>query len=140
MTHLLPNPRRSKRPRQVAVVSGGFASTTQESDKAMKRVSYCGDSFLTTDGAADALLELVVAFPGGHDSELFAMPAVNSDGDEMVVQVVVGPGSELISVPEASTAGEPNTLETVAYLRRRIRTVVPRELTYSEAASFAEYG
>ncbi len=107
----------------------------------MKRVSYCGESFLTTDGAADALLELVVAFPGGHDSELFQLPAVNSDGDEMVVQVVVGPGSELISVPEKSTAGEPDTLETVAYLRDRMRTLTfPIELTYSEALFFAEYG
>ena len=107
----------------------------------MKRVSYCGESFLTTDGAADALLELVVAFPGGHDSELLQLPAVNSDGDEMVVQVVVGPGSELISVPEESTAGEPDTIETVAYLRDRMRTLtIPPDLTYSEALFFAEYG
>lgn len=106
----------------------------------MKRISYCGDSFLTTDGAADALLALVVALPDGHDSELLELPAVNSDGDEMVVQVVVGPGSELISVPEESTAGEPDTLETVAYLQGRMHTItLPRELNYSEASSFAEY-
>jgi hypothetical protein len=107
----------------------------------MKRVSYCGESFLTTDGAADALMELVVAFPGGHDSELLELPAVNTNGDEMVVQVLVGPGSELISIPEQSTAGEPDTVETVAYLRGRARTLTfPTELTYSEASSFAEYG
>ncbi|MGY4857268.1 hypothetical protein [Cryobacterium sp. AP23] len=107
----------------------------------MKRVSYCGESFLTTDGAADALLALVVAFPGGHSSELLELPALNSDGDEMVVQLLVGPGSELVSVPEASTAGEPDTHATVAYLIDRLRTLlVPRELTYSEASSYAEYG
>lgn len=106
----------------------------------MKRISYCGDSFLTTDGAADALLALVVALPDGHDSELLELPAVNSDGDEMVVQVVVGPGSELLSVPEESTAGEPDTLETVAYLQGRMHTItLPHELSYSEASSFAEY-
>jgi hypothetical protein len=105
----------------------------------MKRISYCGDSFLTTDGAADALLELVVSFPHHHDTELFELPAVNSDGAEMVVQVVVGPGSELISVPEDSTAGEPDTRETVAYLCGRRRVIaVSNELTYSEAFSFAE--
>jgi hypothetical protein len=106
----------------------------------MKRISYCGDSFLTTDGAADALLALVVALPDGHDSELLELPAVNSEGAEMVVQVVVGPGSELISVPEESTAGEPDTVETVAYLRGRTRTMtVPHDLTSPEAWSFAEY-
>ncbi|ANP73114.1 hypothetical protein [Cryobacterium arcticum] len=107
----------------------------------MKRISYCGDSFLTTDGAADALLELVVTFPTDHDSELLDLPAVNSAGDEMVVRVVVGPRSELISVPEESVAGEPDTVKTVAYLRGRMRTLAaPRDLTYSEASAFAEYG
>jgi hypothetical protein len=107
----------------------------------MKRVSYCGESFLTTDGAADALLALVVAFPGGHNSELLELPALNSDGDEMVVQLLVGPGSELVSVPEASTAGELDTHATVAYLIDRLRALlVPRELTYSEASAYAEYG
>ncbi|TFC01067.1 hypothetical protein E3O42_11375 [Cryobacterium adonitolivorans] len=107
----------------------------------MKRVWYCGESFLTTDGVADALVELVVAFPDGHGSELLELPAVDRGGDEVVVQVIVGPGSELISVPEESMAGEPDTLKTVAHLRSRMRTTtVARELTYSEALSFAEYG
>ncbi|QYF75191.1 hypothetical protein [Cryobacterium sp. PAMC25264] len=106
----------------------------------MKRISYCGDSFLTSDRAADALLELVVTFPGDHDPELLELPAVNSAGSEIVVHVVVGPGSELISVPEETTAGEPDTLETVAYLRRRMHAMsVHRNLSYSEASSFAEY-
>ena len=106
----------------------------------MKRISYCGESFLTTDGAADALLELVVALPDGHDSELLKLPAVNGDGDEMVVHMVVGPQSELISVPEESTSVEPDTVETVAYLRGRAHTLTtPNELTYTEAVTFMEY-
>jgi hypothetical protein len=107
----------------------------------MKRISYCGESFLTTNGTADALLELVVAFPGGHDSELLELPAVNSDGDEMVVHVVVGPSSELISVPEACAAAEPDTIDAVAYLRGRILALTaPSDMTYAEASTFAEYG
>jgi hypothetical protein len=44
-------------------------------------------------------------------------------------------------VPEESQAGEPDTVKTVAYLRGRMRTMaLPRELTYSEASAFAEYG
>jgi hypothetical protein len=122
----------------------GFMSTTLESDTFMKRISYCGNSFLTTDGAADALLELVVAFPGGHYSELLRLPALNGDGDgdgdEMVVQVVVGPDSQLLSVPEVSTACEPNTVTTVRYLRGRARSLtLSRELSYSDASAFAEY-
>jgi hypothetical protein len=141
MNHLLPNSRREMRARQVAVATGGIASTRQGTEKSMKRIAYCGESFLTTDGAADALLELVVAFPDGHASELFELPALNRDGDEMVVQVVVGPGSELVSMPEVSGMVEPDTLSTVAYLRGRTRELtVPNELSYSEALSFVEYG
>ncbi|TFC46420.1 hypothetical protein E3T26_02355 [Cryobacterium sp. TMT1-21] len=106
----------------------------------MKKISYGGESFLTTDGAADALLELVVALPDGHVSELIKLPAVNSDGDEMVVQMVVGPRSELISVPEESSAGEPDTVEAVAYLRGRVGTITaPSEVAYTEALSCPDY-
>lgn len=106
----------------------------------MKKISYSGESFLTTDGAADALLELVVALPDGHDSELIKLPAVNSDGDEMVVHMVVGPHSELISVPNESSADEPDTIEAVAYLRGRVETMTtPSEATYTETLSYPDY-
>jgi hypothetical protein len=106
----------------------------------MKRISYCGESFLTTDGAADALLMLVVALPQGYNSEMLEVPAVGDDGNTMIVQLVVGPTSELISIPEETRSGEPDTAEVVAYLRDRLDALAaPREYAYSAALASAEY-
>lgn len=107
----------------------------------MKRVSYCGDSFLTTDEGADALLHLVAAFDDRHESELVELPAVQSDGRTMTVQLIVGSTSELISIPETGRWEEPDTTDAVAHLRQRARIVAaqPGE-TYSEASAALEYG
>ncbi|MBG6059679.1 hypothetical protein RCH16_002029 [Cryobacterium sp. MP_M5] len=41
----------------------------------MKRISYGGASFLTPDGVADALLELVTALGISHANETLDLPA-----------------------------------------------------------------
>ncbi len=105
----------------------------------MKRVSYCGKSFLTTDGAADALLQLAVTLQFCNSSELLELPAQTDDGHTMLVQLVVGPASEFLSVPEKTRAKEPDTASAVAYLRERTRVLTTRaEPTYAYA--FADVG
>jgi hypothetical protein len=107
----------------------------------MKRVSYCGESFLTTDAAADALLELVGSLHLDHNSEMLELPAVSRSGDPILVQLVVGPGSELISIPSNIGSVEPDTRIAVSYLQDRIDSLsLPRELAFSEALASAEYG
>jgi len=107
----------------------------------MKRVSYCGESFLTTDEGADALLHFVAALDDRHESELVEMPAVQRDGRTMTVQLIVGSTSELISIPETGRWEEPDTTLAVAHLRNRSRMVSaqPGE-NYSEASAALEYG
>ncbi len=85
----------------------------------MKRVAYCGMSFLTTDGAADALLSWAVALPIGHPSELVELPGLTDHGDSMLVQLIVAPGSEFLSLPEKSRAKDPDTAAAIALLRER---------------------
>jgi hypothetical protein len=107
----------------------------------MKKVSFCGESFLTADAAADALFQLVAALGAGHDSELLDMPAVDRDGKTVILQMIVGPTSELISVPAGASWAEPDTTEAVAYLRDRARVLSgPRGLACSEAIASTEYG
>ena len=90
----------------------------------MKRISYGGTSFLTADRIADSLLLLVAAIRECRGAEMVELPAVGSDGEPVVVQLVVGPTSEIISMPEgAPGAGpgitEPDTTEVVDYLLDR---------------------
>ena len=92
----------------------------------MKRVSYGGASFLTADRVADSLLLLVAAIRDCHGVEVVELPAVGNGGEPVVVQLVVGPASEIISVseaaPEAELASiEPDTTEVVDYLLDRIQ-------------------
>lgn len=89
----------------------------------MKRISYCGASFLTPDAVADALLELVTALGITHTNETLDLPAVNDDGDTVIVTVVVGPMSALMSVPEVSQWTGPDTTLVLAGLNARIHAL-----------------
>jgi len=97
----------------------------------MKRVSYGGASFLTADRVADALLLLVAAIRDHHGAEVVELPAVGNGGEPVVVQLVVGPASEIISMSEGAPGAEPgstepgstepDTTEVVDYLLDRIQ-------------------
>ncbi|MDJ0324608.1 hypothetical protein QMG61_12660 [Cryobacterium sp. PH31-AA6] len=105
----------------------------------MKRVTYCGRSFLTTDGVADALLRLAVALPAGHSSELVELPALTDHGDSVLVQLVVAPGSEFLSLPEKTRAKDPDTVDAIDYLRERtLALLTGAEPEYEQA--FADAG
>lgn len=109
----------------------------------MKRISYCGESFLTTSEGADALLSFVATCDNRHNSELVEMPAVQNDGRAVTVQMIVGSMSELISIPEGGRWEGPDTTDAVAQLRDRalLLSAQPGE-DYSGdyAASAMEYG
>lgn len=114
---------------QVPTVSNGVAAANGAANAGtMKRVSFCGSSFLTTDEVADALLQLVAVLAHGHGSEMLEIPAVGSDGKTVIVQLVVGPTSELLTIPEEVPSAEPNTADAVAYLRDHAQTLAdPRQ-------------
>ena len=92
----------------------------------MKRISYGGASFLTADRIADSLLQLVAAIRDCHGAEMVELPAVGSDGEPVVVQLVVSPTSEIMSMSEGvpdtgSGSTEPDTTDVVDYLLDRIQ-------------------
>jgi hypothetical protein len=106
----------------------------------MKRVVCSGGSFLTTDGAADALLYMVAVLGGGHNSEMFDIPAVNNDGKLVIVQLVVGPTSELVSIPEETPLEEPDTTVAVAYLSARAQALsAPKQFAFPETFAVTDY-
>ncbi|MEC5151116.1 hypothetical protein [Cryobacterium sp. GrIS_2_6] len=77
-------------------------------------------TFLTTDAVADAVLELTALLTYGHNSELLVVPSFTQDGSEILVNLLVAPGSELISIPEDGLGAERDTRSAVAVLRDRI--------------------
>jgi len=102
----------------------------------MRRVSYIGASFLTAAAVADALLPLVAALGISQTTETLAIPAVDTAGKPITVKLVIGPRSELISIPEESPGKVADTRSTLAYLRARTQTLSqPEPFVYYETAT-----
>lgn len=107
----------------------------------MKRVSYCGASFLTSDEGANALMQFVATLEIGDNPELVEMPAVQNDGRAVTVQLIVGSTSELISIPEDGGGESPDTTDAVAHLldHAHMLAALPTE-NYREACAATDYG
>jgi hypothetical protein len=91
--------------------------------KAMKRITYAGQSFLTADRAADALVNLTAALGQAQNAEVVEMPAVDREGVTRQVRLVIGPASQLAAVPEDSTFDEPEARDVIAHLEERTRAL-----------------
>ena len=85
----------------------------------MKRVAYGGESFITSDDGAAALLDFAASAAMSDVAEVVALPAVLPDGQVITVNLVIGPSSELITSPVETSLPEPDTREAAAALRSR---------------------
>jgi hypothetical protein len=90
----------------------------------MKRVAYGGESFITSDEAAEALLAFAAAAAMSEVAEVIAVPSVRDDGAMVVVELVIGPSSELITYPVDSRFAEPDTRSSTAALRARASELI----------------
>lgn len=85
----------------------------------MRRVTYSGDSFLTADSAANALVALAAALSHNNASEAVTLPIIDSLGQLAEVHLLIGPSSELISMPESSQFSDPDVSAAVAQMQSR---------------------
>jgi hypothetical protein len=85
----------------------------------MKRIAYGGESFITSDDGAAALLEFAASAAMSGVGEVVTLPTVLADGQVVSVDLVIGPSSELITSPIESSLAEPDTREAAAALRTR---------------------
>lgn len=89
----------------------------------MKRISYAGESFLTADTTADALVHLTAALGRAQNAQVVELPTIDSEGIERVVLLVIGPASQLIAIPEKSAFEDPEDTAIVAELEARTRAM-----------------
>ncbi|MEC5152017.1 hypothetical protein RCH22_003658 [Cryobacterium psychrotolerans] len=82
----------------------------------MRRVSYGGGSFVTTGQVAEALVSLIAALADGHRTQTIEIPAVSDEGNLILVVLIVGPFSGLLTVPECSPWPAPDFSDTVQHL------------------------
>lgn len=85
----------------------------------MRSVSYGGESFTTSDDAAQALLEFAAVAAMNDIAEVVEVPSIRADGSITVARLVIGPASELITFEVDSPYDEPDTAEAAKRLRDR---------------------
>ncbi|QNE47002.1 hypothetical protein F1C58_08885 [Glaciihabitans sp. INWT7] len=85
----------------------------------MQRVSYGGESFITSDDGAAALLDFAASAAMSAVGEVVSLPIVLEDGRVVSVRLVIGPSSELLTTPIESSLPEPDTRDAAAALRAR---------------------
>ena len=102
----------------VAANRGVFSMPGGEHDPVgMRRVSYSGGSFVTTGRVAEALVSLISALADGHRTQTIEIPAVSDEGSLILVVLIVGPFSGLMSIPEYSPWPAPDFSDTVKHLQ-----------------------
>jgi hypothetical protein len=90
-----------------------------EAETPMRRVTYAGETFVTTEEVAEALIAFATTLAEQSSAESVQVPILGEDGGPMVIEILVGPSSELINRPEPGPRPALDTTSFVADLLRR---------------------
>lgn len=104
----------------------------------MKTVAYGGESFTTSDDAAEALLGFAAAAALHEFAAVIHVPALSEGGGLFVVDLVIGPSSEMMVVPADSEFAEPDTVEASAELRRMTARLGSARVCFGGAIATAQ--
>ena len=67
----------------------------------MKELSYADRHVVTADEIADGVLQYAKALASNHAADTVTMPAVGEDGEVRDVEFLIGPSSQITSIPVA---------------------------------------
>ncbi|HEV7951425.1 MAG TPA: hypothetical protein VGP24_16810 [Glaciihabitans sp.] len=82
----------------------------------MKRIHYAGDSLLTGNDIADALVSYAQALARKNTSATVEVPVRVENGSIAVASVLIGPASQLTAIPEETDFDEISDPDLVAEL------------------------
>lgn len=88
----------------------------------MKRIFYSSGSVVTGDRMADAIVRYAEVLSRQDSSDTIDIPITLSSGEPGRAQVLLGPGSQLVVVPEEGADEEPEDADTIADLEYRTRS------------------
>lgn len=103
----------------------------------MHEISYAGGTFVTSDEVAKILVDYAAALANAERAASVDVPVAGLPGGESTLQVLVGPASQLMSVPVESehevTAGADEFVDEV---RSRIERLEARWTSQSGEGSY----
>jgi hypothetical protein len=115
-----------------------LATPTQSANaNGVKRVSYAGLAFLTSDGVADALVDLAAAL---RRAEIVEVPALDDAGAAQTARLVVGPYSHMIAIPATSPYPEPDLEDAAERLRQQAKRARSQHIATASAPDSTSTG
>ena len=98
----------------------------------MRRIRYAGDSVVTGDDIASLVIQYSEALAKANTAASIDIPVRLGDGGFGTATLLIGPASQLISVPEPDDPTEIEDQEVVADLQRRIDDLGPMHTVLPE--------
>jgi hypothetical protein len=89
----------------------------------MKRISYAGNSVLTGDDIADAVVHYAEALARNESAATVEMPVFASNGSLVTASLLIGPASQLVAVPEPADGDDVLDAELVRVIEERTRSL-----------------
>jgi hypothetical protein len=91
----------------------------------MKILSYSGETVLTTDLLGDAVVDYARALAADTAADVIEIPVVVGDG-QGTARLLIGPSSQIISVPSSTEDVDLSDASIIADIRARIAALGPR--------------
>ncbi|MET0888213.1 MAG: hypothetical protein ABWX92_17380 [Mycetocola sp.] len=91
----------------------------------MRRLFYSSGSLLTGDEVCKAVLRYARALAVTGDADIIVIPVVTDDGISGLAHMLVGPASQVFSMPAASNGDDPFDSEIIGRLDSMTRALQP---------------
>jgi hypothetical protein len=98
----------------------------------MRRLYYAGGTVLVGDRTCKAVLRYARALAEAQQSDLVTFPIASEGGGVEHAHFLIGPASQLFSVPVENSSDAPFDAEVVEHLERRTRDLHPAAPAWDE--------
>ena len=98
----------------------------------MRRIRYAGDSVVTGDAIATLVVKYSEALAKADTAASIDIPVRVGESGMGTATLLVGPASQLISVPEPDDTAEIEDEDVVAHLQKRIDDLGPMQAVLPE--------
>ncbi|NEM90483.1 hypothetical protein [Galbitalea soli] len=107
----------------------------------MKRIYYASGSVVTGDRTADAVVRYAEALASRVTSDTIAVPVRLADGTAGIAQLLIGPASQLVVVPEPQLTDETDdeaVLDELSLKTLRLSSPHPQPIDAQPNVYYAE--
>jgi len=91
----------------------------------MRKLFYAGDHILVSDRTCKAVLSYSRALANAGKSDVVSVPMLAEGGAVVLAHLIIGPPSQIYSIPVEHVSMEPDNLETIERLEVMSRELEP---------------